>query len=264
MDFNKVKLVVSDMDGTLLNSKHQLSADFYQIFEKLKAKGIHFVAASGRQYYNLLEVFPDLHDDMYFIGDNGSYMVHKGQDLHVQAMAPEVVFEQIEIARKIKDSYPILCGKNYAYVDEEAPDFIKQMTQYYSRRKIVKNLLDVKDDDFLKIAICDFVGSEKNSYPHFKHLEGTLQVKVSGDRWLDLSHKEANKGVALGKLQKLLNIGYDETMVFGDFMNDIEMMALGKYSYAMENAHEEIKKIANYTTASNEEDGVGQILRQLV
>jgi hypothetical protein len=218
----------------------------------------------GRQYYNLLELFPDITDDIYFIGDNGSYMVYQGQDLHVQPMAPEVVFEQIEVARKIKNSYPILCGKNYAYVDEEAPDFIMQMTKYYSRRKIVKDLLEVKDDAFLKIAICDFVGSEQNSYPHFKHLEGQLQVKVSGDLWLDLSHKEANKGVALGKLQKMLNINFDETMVFGDFMNDLEMMKLGKFSFAMENAHNEIKKIANYSTASNEEDGVGQILRQLV
>lgn len=264
MDLTQVKLVVSDMDGTLLDSNHQLGADFYQIFDKLKAKGIHFVAASGRQYYNLLSKFPGLTDDMYFISDNGSYMVYRGEDLHVQAMEPEVVFEQIEIARKIENSYPILCGKNYAYVDEDAPEFIKQMTQYYSRSKIVKNLLEVDDDDFLKIAICDFVGSEQNSYPHFKHLEGQLQVKVSGDRWLDLSHKEANKGVALSKLQNMLNINYEETMVFGDFMNDIEMMSLGKYSFAMENAHDEIKKVANYTTASNNEDGVGQILRQLV
>ncbi len=264
MDLSKVKLVVSDMDGTLLNSQHQLGSDFYEIFDKLKAKGIYFVAASGRQYYNLLEVFTGLTDDIYFIGDNGSYMVYKGEDLHVQSMAPDVAFEQIKVARKIKDTYPILCGRNYAYIDKEAPEFIKQMTKYYSRSKIVNNLLEVKDDDFLKIAICDFVGSEKNSYPHFKHLEGTLQVKVSGARWLDLSHKEANKGVALSKLQKILNIGYDETMVFGDFMNDLEMMRLGKFSFAMENAHDEIKKIANYTTASNEEDGVGQILRQLV
>ncbi len=262
--FSDVRLVVTDMDGTLLDSNHQLSHDFLEVFSALRNKGIHFVAASGRQYFNLLKVFPEISHDMYFIADNGGIMVHNGETLHLQPMENKLIYEQIQIARTIRKVFPILCGRDFAYIENEEPDFIKQVNKYYSRTKVVSNLLDVKDDAFIKIALCDMIGAEKNSYPYFKHLHNTMQVKISGDSWLDLSHKNAHKGSALNKLQQLLKITPAQTMVFGDFLNDLEILQLGHFSYAMANAHEQIKAIANYSTASNNDHGVMKILRQMV
>ncbi|MBC7886998.1 MAG: HAD family hydrolase [Ferruginibacter sp.] len=264
MDLSKIKLVAADMDGTLLNSRHELGADFYPVFNQMKAKGLLFAAASGRQFFNLLKQFEPIENEVIFIAENGSYVVYRGEDILVQAMEAEIVKEQILTARNIPGTYTILCGKKRAYVENSAPRFIDNVKLYYDRYEVVDDLLNVADDRFLKIAICDLAGSEGNSYTFFKQKQDQLQVKVSGHIWLDISHKLANKGRALEVIQDKYGISVDETMVFGDYLNDLEMMRQATFSYAMENALPEIKKAARFLTKSNEENGVTEVLQQML
>ena len=252
------------MDGTLLNENHELNSDFYPLFEQMKKRGILFTAASGRQFFNLQNKFAAIKDEMAFIAENGSYVVYKGKDIFVQAMDTGTVRSLILRAREIPGIDIILCGKKSAYLENTAPEFMHHVAMYYDERQVVGNLLDVDDDQFLKIAICDLRGSEKNSLPHFLQFQDSLQVKVSGHIWLDLSHKLANKGTALKMLQKELQITEAETMVFGDYLNDLEMMQQAYFSYAMENAHADIKKASRFMARSNKENGVGLILKELI
>jgi Cof subfamily protein (haloacid dehalogenase superfamily) len=262
MDFSTVRLIAADMDGTLLNSKHELSIEFFPLFQRLKEKDILFAAASGRQYYNILKRFETIQRDMTFIAENGSLVVHKGQEIHIQAMNQELAKRQVAEARKIENVYTILCGKKQAYIDVNTPSFVEKMALYYDRFEIVDDLLKVEDDEFLKIALCDLAGSENNSYRHFRDTEG-LQVKVSGEIWLDLSDPAANKGRALNILQQRTGISIEETMVFGDYLNDIEMMQEAAFSFAMENAHPEVKKVSRFTALSNDADGVIEVLKKV-
>ena len=264
MNLSGVKLIATDMDGTLLNSKKQLSESFYNIFDKLKAKGILFAAASGRQLYNLQNEFLPVKNDMIFIGENGSFVTYKDEELLVQPLDKAIVPELIRIARTIPDACTILCGKKQAYIEDANEDFMRNVEMYYDMRTSVDDLLNVTDDDILKIAICDFAGSAKNSYTFYKQFKKELQVKVSGSIWLDISDRMANKGRAIKVLQKRFNIGFDETMVFGDYMNDLEMMKEAYFSYAVENAHPEIKDAARFITASNDEEGVIKVLEELL
>ena len=261
---NEVRLIATDMDGTLLNSKHELSESFYSIFEQLKERNIKFVAASGRQYYNLLKTLDQVKDDVIFAAENGSYVVYRAQEIHVQAVDKEIVYDLIKIARSIPDTYTIICGKKKAYVESAAPAFIDHLQLYFERFEIVEDLLKVTDDDFLKFTVCDLAGSEKNSYPHFKHLSDQLKVKVSGPIWLDISHLDANKGRAMEVLQTLYGISEQETMVFGDYLNDIEMLQKAYYSFAMANAHPEAKSVARFSAESNDNDGVVKILEEFL
>ncbi|MEO7768325.1 MAG: HAD hydrolase family protein, partial [Ferruginibacter sp.] len=135
---------------------------------------------------------------------------------------------------------------------------------YYDRYDVVDDLLTVDDDQFLKIALCDLAGSEGNSYQFFRKEEDRLQVKVSGNIWLDLSHKLANKGRAIEVLQKKFGIDFEETMVFGDYLNDLEMMQQAAFSFAMENAHPDIKKVSRFVTKSNEDHGVTVVLLEML
>ncbi|MNY54045.1 putative phosphatase YwpJ [compost metagenome] len=102
-----------------------------------------------------------------------------------------------------------------------------------------------------------------NSYPHYKKYEQDLQVKVSGPIWLDISHKKANKGRAMEVLQEKFKVTAEQTMVFGDYLNDLEMLEKAHYSYAMANAHPDIKKIARFIAKSNDENGVVEILSEI-
>src|SRR5690606_16152841 len=150
-----------------------------------------------RQYYNLVKLFEDIRNDLYFIAENGSYAVYRENDLFVQSMSTVVTKELLRTIDTIPDTYTVLCGKKKAYIANDSPAFIERLSMYYERYEIVKDLKAVEDDEFLKIAICDLKGAEQHSYQYFKNKSQELQVKVSGNIWLDLSHKMANKGVAL-------------------------------------------------------------------
>lgn len=259
-----IKLVATDMDGTLLNSKHELNDSFLPVFRKLKEQGIIFVAASGRQYYNLLKTLDEVKDEVIFAAENGSYVVYQNEEIHVQDMDQQIVRDLIVKAREIGGTYAVICGKKRAYVESSEPEFIDHLKLYFERYEIVEDLLKVEDDQFLKFTLCDLAGSEANSYPHFKHLQETLQVKVSGPIWLDISHKQANKGKAMEVLQEKFGVTFEETMVFGDYFNDVEMLQKAYYSYAMANAHEDVKSVARFMAKSNDDNGVVEILSTLV
>ncbi|WP_302660929.1 HAD family hydrolase [uncultured Clostridium sp.] len=257
-----IKFIATDMDGTLLNSNNEIHADFYPMFQSLKEKDIIFAAASGRQYYNLLERFKDIKDDMMFIAENGTFVVYKGKELIVNSLEKNIAKELIEIGRTIPNSYVILCGKNSAYIESHDERLIKQTAKYYERYKIVENLTSI-DDDILKVTICDFNGSENNSNSYFDEYRDKVQITVSGEIWLDIVAKGINKGVAINEIQNLLNIDYKETMVFGDYLNDLEMMSSAYHSYAMANAHDTLKKAARFIAKSNDENGVIQAIKSV-
>ena len=257
-----IKFIATDMDGTLLNSNNEIHADFYPMFQSLKEKDIIFAAASGRQYYNLLERFKDIKDDMMFIAENGTFVVYKGKELIVNSLEKNIAKELIEIGRTIPNSYVILCGKNSAYIESHDERLIKQTAKYYERYKIVENLTSI-DDDILKVTICDFNGSENNSNNYFDEYRDKVQITVSGEIWLDMVAKGINKGVAINEIQNLLNIDYKETMVFGDYLNDLEMMSSAYHSYAMANAHDTLKKAARFIAKGNDENGVIQAIKSV-
>lgn len=264
MDLSQIKLVATDMDGTLLNSKGEVSATFFELFEELKSLGVTFVAASGRQYYSIIDKLHSIQDEIIVIAENGALTMQQDKELQTTVIDRQTYLELLDLTKKLEGSQVILCGRKKGYIEDYGQDFVDMFSEYYSRYEIVEDLSQVIDDQYLKIAICNLKGSEKYLYPALKHLENRLKVKVSGEIWLDLSHNLADKGNALQNLQKSLNISPQETMVFGDYNNDLEMMVAAKYSFAMENAHPNVKAIANYTTKSNDHNGVEYMLRKMI
>lgn len=76
-----IKLIISDMDGTLLNNNDEIHTDFEEILKDLTSRGILFCVASGRQYYNLLDKFREVQEQIVFVAENGTYVVYKGEEL---------------------------------------------------------------------------------------------------------------------------------------------------------------------------------------
>lgn len=264
MDYSKVKLVVTDMDGTLLNSNHEVSDRFFELHTSLLKKDIHFVAASGRQYDSILDKLSSIKEHITIVAENGGVAKQGDDILFSRDLDFEKIKETIIAARKIKTPYIILCGMKSAYVESKDPDFINTFSQFYSSFTIVDDLMKVKNDTFFKLAIFDKECSETNILPYVKHFSDELQVIVSGKNWLDISHFDANKGKAISFLQKKLGVSKAETMVFGDYNNDLKMLELAGFSYAMKNAHPNVKEVANYETKSNDENGVEYILEKVI
>lgn len=264
MDLSGVKLVVTDMDGTLLNAKGELNEEFPEIFHQLRKNNIRFAVASGRQYFSLVKKFRPVLDDLIFIAENGAIVMEKSQERFSVPMKRDKAMEIIEVVKNLGEKYLILCGKKAAYIEETSPEFMNPFLQHYDKYEVVDDLTRIEDDEILKVTICDLAGAEKHSLPHVKHFESDLQVKLSGEIWIDFTDKQAQKGNALSRVQEHYGISPQETMVFGDYFNDVEMFSQAAYSFAMENAHEQVKPHAKYQTASNEEGGVEQVLKRLL
>lgn len=263
MDLSKIRMVVTDMDGTLLNSNHEVSAEFFKLFEHLKSKGIHFVAASGRQYNSIIDKLYPIKDDIIVIAENGGFAKQRDHEILSTPLNTQFVSEILKTIKHVPKTYPVLCGKHMAYISGESDAFVQKLKEYYTQFEILDEL-SVVDSEIIKIAIYHFDDSERYIYPHVKHFENRMKVKVSGENWVDISSPNAHKGFALEKVMQLYGITSNEIMVFGDYNNDLEMLALSDYSFAMENAHPAIKRAAKYLTLSNDAMGVEIILEKLL
>jgi Cof subfamily protein (haloacid dehalogenase superfamily) len=261
---NNIKFIAADMDGSLLNDNKQLPDDFYEIFEQLKARGVMFAAASGRQYESLLETFGSIKDEMLFISDNGTLVMHQDKELHSSTIDQQSVKQIINNIQAIDSTYIILCGKGIAYIDTQEPEALSEIRKYYAKVKHVDDLLSV-EDDIIKIAVLNFNGTEKHVYPVASPLfSDSLQVVVSAHVWLDFMEKSASKGTAIKIIRERFGFSYEQCMSFGDYFNDVEMLKETHFSYAMENAHPEIKKLARFIAPTNNESGVTRIIREKV
>ena len=262
-----IRLIACDMDGTLLDDDHAIHDDFWPLISQLQERGIVFCPASGRQYYNLLERFEPIADRLIFIAENGSYVVRGGAELSSECLARDAAHELIGVARELaaagSNCGVVLCGKRSAYIERSDPDFLAQVDRYYHRLARVDDLLAV-DDSLLKIAIYDFESSERRIYPAFARFRSTHQVVVSSANWLDVMAPQANKGAGLRHIQQALGISREQTMVFGDFLNDLEMMDEASYSFAMANAHPRLKQRARFLAPGNADNGVVRTIKSVL
>lgn len=259
-----IKLIATDMDGTLLDENKKLPAGFYSLLNRLREKGVAFVIASGRSYVTLYENFRPHSDSLDFICDNGAFVVVDGGITSLNIIDPNRVRDIILACREIEDVNLLLCGVKGTYHMSFGADFDAQVKSYYINRKVMTNLLDVRDDIF-KIAICDLKGPQNNSFPILSRQFGEdCALQISGSFWMDVMNKGVNKGAALEKIQQTLGVSRDETMAFGDFYNDIELLQSAKYSFVMENANEDMFQYGNFKAKSNKEYGVLQAIEDVV
>ncbi len=258
-----VRLIASDLDGTLIGEDGMVPEPMWPLLRRLKEKGILFVPASGRQIATLEHTFGGAHAGMPLIGENGALVVLDGEVLHSLTIAPEIVTKAVAIVRGLADKGVnlgvILAGKQGAYTDRSDTAFLEQADRYYKKMSIVEDVLDVKDD-VVKIAVCSFDAIEDTLVPAVERFKATHSVVSSVENWIDITERGADKGNALRRLQDSLGIGADQTVVFGDYLNDLEMMSAAHTSFAVANAHPDIIRAATHVAPSCDELGVIQII----
>jgi Cof subfamily protein (haloacid dehalogenase superfamily) len=261
-----IRLIACDMHGTLLDDEHAIHDDFWPLINALHARGVIFCPASGRQYYSLLERFAPISDELIFIAENGTYVMRQGVELSSDCLSREAARGLIGVYRELKrgeaDVGAVLCGKRSAYIEASPPEFCAEVVKYYQRLEVVDDLLAI-DDDFLKVAFFTFRSSERVIYPALANYHASHQVVVSGAHWLDVMAPQANKGAGLRHIQQKLQITRDQTMVFGDFLNDLEMMDEATYSFAMANAHPLLKARASFLSPGNADNGVVRTIKSV-
>lgn len=252
-----IKYIFSDMDGTLLDEQKHLPKQLFPLLEILKRKGVRFGIASGRQYYNLHERFPGYGDDMLFIAENGAMMFEGRNCVFYSEIAKTQLIQPIQRIRQAERIWPVLCGVNCAYVEHDDPLFLENCRMYYQRLRIVDDVLAASaQDSICKISLYDALHTQTHGLPWMRGFTNDLHTVISGAHWIDMTNPEVNKGSAVAYLKAQRQIAKAELMAFGDYLNDLELLAECEESYAMANAHPDIKCMAKHITKSNEENGV--------
>lgn len=261
-----IKLAVSDLDGTLLDSKGKLPAGIFPLIEQLYDSGILFCAASGRQLVSLEKMFAPVRDKIVFIAENGAICAHRGEIFFCKTLGSEKTGRALEAIARLREKkvYPLLCTPDCAYYEDEEQPFVSYVEASYLNNAH-RPLSDIaKKGRVCKIAVYDGVGPEQNSMRVLPDALPDLRVIQSGDCWIDISSDGVNKGVALGFVQKKFGFLRSECAAFGDHMNDYEMLLACEHSYVTENAFDELKKLIVNTVPSNDEGGVFGALKKIL
>ena len=254
-----IKIIFSDMDGSLLDENGQLPQEFDATIAKLKDRGVIFAPSSGRQYFSLCKTFNKYKDDFLFIAENGTLVMYKDKELFSSPMDRKTALEIIKVGDNFDNILRVYCGKKHSYIleSDNRQEYIAEVNKYVSRYEIVKSFSDI-DDEPIKMSFFNMVGkSEENIYPAIKEKFGkTMQVVLASDFWTDVINMSVSKGVAVQNVQKILGVTPDECAAFGDYLNDVQMLQAVTHSFAMANAHPDLKQLAKYETVSNVEHGV--------
>ena len=261
-----IRLVATDMDGTLLNSRKELPPDFESWV--VHHPEIRVVIASGRQYQTLYDNFSAAREQLIYIADNGALVFERGQVLYENVMEPGDVLACLDMAEGRPGMYPILCGAESAWMVHATEQAEFEAKRYYHRLAFPETLRSVVDgnrDRIVKIALyLDGSGAPVEAEAaRLRSLEPRLHPVVSGPDWIDVANASVSKGAALRSIQKRYNIPPECCMSFGDYMNDYTLLRSCGESYAMANAAPDLRTAAKHQTASNDEDGVMRVLRTL-
>lgn len=247
-----IKLIASDLDGTLLqNGAQSLPEGVIPFIEMLAVEhGILFVAASGRQYPNLVRLFGSASKHMAFICENGSLIFYKDKLLASYPMDKEAALIISHDILSLPGCELQISGEKTCYLIPKDERFVDRMVNHVKNDIKLLSSPEEHPEPYYKISVFEESGIAEGHGPELlaRHKD-KAQCTISGKAWLDCVAPGVNKGKALEKLMEHFKITPGECVAFGDNYNDLEMLDSVKYGYVMNNATDTIKSRYNYHCA---------------
>lgn len=247
-----IRLIASDLDGTLLqNGAQSLPEGVIPFIEKLATKhGILFVAASGRQYPNLVRLFGSASKHMAFICENGSLVFYQDKLFVSHPMDKAAALAISHDILSLPGCELQISGEKTCYLIPKTERFVDRMVNHVKNDIRILATPEEHPEPYYKISVFEESGIAEGHGPELlaRHKD-KAQCTISGKAWLDCVAPDVNKGRALQELIDALKIDASECAAFGDNYNDLEMLNVVKYGYVMDNAVSEIKSQFNFHCA---------------
>ena len=229
-----VRLIASDLDGTLLNDgRRDVSDEAISLIKKLSDNDIIFVAASGRQYPNLRRLFIAVEDDIAYICENGALVKYKGETLFKSSFDKELSKAIIDDILAKDGCEVLISGEATSYLIPKKESYVDHMKNFVKNDVTVVERFEDITEDIIKISVYKESGVDDVSDYFDNKWSKDAQCTVSGQCWQDFVPKGVDKGSALKIIQDRFNIEPDFTMCFGDNYNDLAMFERAHFSYAM-------------------------------
>lgn len=271
----KIKLIASDLDGTLLTSKKEITPRLYQALKKINEMGIYFVPSTGRPFDSLPWDVKNLPFLKYVITSNGAsvYDARENYDIVQNFLAPTAVDLTLEIAGKL----PVIIeffkdGK--AYIAKEVFDDLSpyQLTESHihyikTTRNPVKDFFGEIEKNKCSLENINLIFSDmelrKQTWDLLKS-KGHASVTASSPNNIEITSKDATKARALEKLCQVLGIEPKNTLAMGDGDNDLPMLRFAGIGVAMENGEAHVKAAADFIADDCNDFGAAKILEQII
>lgn len=261
-----IKLIITDMDGTFLNSRGDYNrALFAEVVAAMAQQGIHFAPCTGKQVDRVEELLGAQSANFWILGDSATRIKHQGRYVYQSLLDNALGLAIIRRLERLPGEHIVIaCTAACAAIREEVPDHLKALVRRsYTQVQTVADFGDITAD-FVKITVYDEQGRCLDLRGQLDEFDDEAYIVASDKQWIDIANAGVHKGTTVARLQQLVGAGRHETLVFGDGLNDIELMECADFSFAMRNGHDETKDAANFITRSNDEDAVMHTILQLL
>ena len=283
-----INLIATDMDGTLLNAAHEISEENIQAIKYAQSQGITVVIATGRAFYEANAPINQTDLKVPYICLNGaevrdeSFNIMSTSNLNRELinritveLNKENIFYQVYTNLGIYTENPLRDLEIYIDIAQRAGQEadVEKIKSGIQKRidngtlKVVENYDKIQDtpgEIVMKILAFDSDLEKIDRVSETLAKSESLAISSSSRGNIEITHSDAQKGIALNTIAERLNIDMENVMAIGDNMNDVSMLERVGYSVAMENAAPEVKAIAKYETDSNEQSGVGKAIMKLL
>lgn len=275
MIINNIKLVGVDLDGTLLDDNKELTPELVEIIKELSKNGVHIVPITGRPLSGVPRCIREIEEIEYAITSNGSQItdVRTGKALFSFPIDNKTANEIIDILEQEDCMYEVFAD-SVGYIKQEEYDHHKKRFAgtpfgeylFESRRVTpsIKKLFSTSSKDADEVFILCNDEEIRNSIADKMRKINDIQLCLIADKFLEITNKGTDKGNALEALCNHLNIDLQNTIAFGDGENDLQFLEKAGIAVAMANAVDEVKQKADIITKSNNDNGVYEILKQLL
>ena len=266
----EIKMIATDMDGTLLDPKGQLDLPrLEKILDRFDQRGVRFVIATGNEVHRMRQLLGHLAERVVLVVANGARIFENDQLIQAQTWDDDMVARALEFfkGRECQNQF-VVTSMNGGFVKEgtvftQLENFMtpEMIEKFYQRMHFVDEFDSSLFGGVLKMSMV--VGEERSDVvlQEINDLfDGHVRAVSSGYGCIDILQDGIHKAWGLEELLKRWNLKPDQIMAFGDSENDIEMLELAGVSYAMENAEETVKAVATKVAPANSQAGVYQVL----
>ena len=258
-------LVAMDVDGTLLNSEHEIPQANLAAISAVRSAGVLATLVTGRSTFSLLPVREQFELDIPFICSGGAEIVDPitGESIDRRVISQRDLEFIVTTAREFKTAMFFSLQDGIYY--EAPPGSREDWTPSRAYQVIkVEDILSENTAKAVKVALYGDPDRLSQIETTIRHHGSAVHMAYPLEVFLDVTHEEANKGAALIRLSDHLKVPLERTLVIGDADNDLSMFEVAGLSIAMGNAEPQVQTAADRIAPSNDENGVAWALREIV
>lgn len=265
-----IRLITVDMDQTFLRADKSYDKDrFRKLFSAFEDRGGVFAVASGNAYYNLDHYFDaDILPKIYFCGDDGNFIIKDQKKLAELSLDPDLIDRLIRFLSQYEDTHQVIASTgDWTFATLSDDPFVKEkMSIYYFQSEYYERVEDYPREGVNRMTLLGKFSLEENKaiMDEINRAFPELEAVTPGDQWINIYDRRGGKGSAIAYLQEAYQIKAEESIAFGDSLNDRSMMSEVKYSCAMDNADPELFESCTYRIGNNEDQAVLDVMEQIL